>query len=370
MHEERMIILKMLEEGKISADEAQELLGALEFSQVEETVELPTEDLSEEAPRSEERQASPKKRDGEESGFPGVDIGSSVKGLEKLPDLLEGLLGGLGMFGSGHKFEDVVEGQLGPGEDTRVELRSVNGRLTVHGWDEPGYRAVINTTIRATSREQAEEKRKDAFEVHQEDNLLRIASKRGIPGLGISVELHLPRDRVFDLDLKTSNGRVEVEGIQAGQVEAVTSNGRIVVKDSKVEKAHLSTSNGRIEALGVSGDLKANTSNGRVVVSAMPSEKDREMDIRTSNGKVVVGLADAADHGYKIRASTSIGKIILTSPDMEILEGDTKSKEGARVLRNRLVARSRNIDQKKAVSTIEVSTSNGTIRLGPEADLD
>lgn len=368
MQEERMMILKMLEEGKINSDQAQELLAALEFSDSEghsAPYRLSTDAGEEEGGRL---------VDSAEPGSPEeVEEDTAAKSLEKLdqlvPSLLEGLLGGLGMFGSGHKFEEEHEGEFSSeAERVQIEMKSVNGSLEVRGWDRPGYRLTVKTTVRASSREKAKEKADEAVELIQESDRLKAAIRPGVTGLGVRMELCLPAEHNYLLDLGTSNGRIEVNDLRADDVHAATSNGRVVVTGSRVGSARLTTSNGRIVAMGVSGDLKARTSNGRIEASIQePDGGEHQVDLKTSNGKIVVGLADSSRHGYRLQASTSSGKIILELPDMEIEEGKAREQSGVSVFQHKMAVRSRDLEQMSSVSRIRAATTNGTVRFTSES---
>jgi hypothetical protein len=104
------------------------------------------------------------------------------------------------------------------------------------------------------------------------------------PGADITVTVPASTD----VDIRTSNGRVEIDGID-GTTRARTSNGAIDLSnlDGEVEAR---TNNGSIEyrgSLPVGSSNELRTSNGSISVS-FQSEPNVGVDASTSNGKVSV----------------------------------------------------------------------------------
>ena len=115
-------------------------------------------------------------------------------------------------------------------------------------------------------------------------------------------EVFVPRE--MNLDLTTTNGRVEVEEV-SGEVVAHSTNGRIVLRDVegsvrarttnggvKVEGLvgtfDVSTTNGSIEvgwSRSGAGDCRAHTTNGRIRIE-LPKDFSAVLDASTTNGKV------------------------------------------------------------------------------------
>ncbi len=363
MSEESLLILKMLEDGKITADEAQELLAAVDF-----TVDSDESEALAPKSRGETR---------ERSSIPGFDqledrldhIPSLVESklgpsLEKLPSLIENLIGSVGLFGQGHRFEETIEGQFEDGADeVDVVLSSTNGRVTVRGWDQPGYKINLYKMVRAASEDEAREKAQNLAQVIQESTRLDVGTRKGISsGVGMRIEAYLPRGPRYRLDLGSSNGRIIVEDLDAEKLTAHTSNGRIVASAQRIGTADLTTSNGRIEISGAEGDVKARSSNGRVVVMAGAHSTSRELDLKTSNGSITLGLTSGPDLGYRVEARTFQGKIRLACPDMDVKEGEGK-KDDRMVFKRRLVAETRNLSQKQYVANISAVTSNGSVSI-------
>jgi hypothetical protein len=103
--------------------------------------------------------------------------------------------------------------------------------------------------------------------------------------------------RTWDLTAVTSNGRIELTDVESDRLDVKTSNGRIVLTRLSSKDTRLKTSNGAIEG-SVFGnldefDLTLKTSNGRVTVNGEHFDDDHTQTggdhpftATTSNGKI------------------------------------------------------------------------------------
>jgi len=121
---------------------------------------------------------------------------------------------------------------------------------------------------------------------------------------GVDVEVLVPA--TADVDVDTSNGRVEVSGI-VGILDLETSNGAVEVSDG-VGEVHATTSNGTVTVERFEGVVEIRTSNGWVEMD----DVDGAIDAETSNGRIAFGgsLADGLSH----RMVTSNGRIDVALP--------------------------------------------------------
>jgi hypothetical protein len=143
--------------------------------------------------------------------------------------------------------------------------------------------------------------------------------------MGASIVVTAPS--MTDVDLHTSNGALNVEGIE-GSGDLETSNGAIELFDVKGDfqgrtsngsldidgmegSAELRTTNGAIDVRRVIGEVDLETSNGRV---SFDGELIAGGDNRlvTSNGRVVVELR--GEPSISLDASTTNGEINTTLP--------------------------------------------------------
>ena len=150
--------------------------------------------------------------------------------------------------------------------------------------------------------------------------MLRMAWNGSTP----TIHLEMPADAFLDLlahtsngsikaggftslcqvELKTSNSRIELERTVCKALDMRTSNARLVLREVESKRqARCVTSNGRIEATGVrAGEgLSLRTGNSGVHVQNVATQG--ALDIHTSNGRIAVEEVQAA--GITLKTSNS-----------------------------------------------------------------
>ena len=138
------------------------------------------------------------------------------------------------------------------------------------------------------------------YEIVQTGDTISITASEKRSGIfsfghssGTNIEVTVPSNTF--LELKSSNGRVEVRGIhQSGSLK--TSNGRIIAKDVRGEY-QLDTSNGSIEfdgELTSGGNNDFDTSNGNITIT-LRGTPSVNLDASTSNGSVNSELSITTD---------------------------------------------------------------------------
>lgn len=173
-----------------------------------------------------------------------------------------------------------------PGGELRVDLPA--GHIEVESHDE----ATVELDGFAAGRFE--------FRVEQNGDRITVQGKqRGIlPFFSGRVELHARVPRAFQLDLKTSGGRVEVQEV-LGDVRAHTSGGTMDLEEIGGD-VDIQTSGGRIQVKEVEGSVRAQSSGGPIHVS----EVSGDVEVQTSGG--VLRLREI---GGEVRAKTSGGSI-------------------------------------------------------------
>lgn len=185
------------------------------------------------------------------------------------------------------------------------------------------------------------------------------------------VELAVPAQAALSLCVETSNGSIQVGGLQAlGHMELGTVNGRIALDNTCCQQLNMTTTNSRLELLKVQclGRLAGSTSNGRIEMTGCRVEGDVEMS--TSNGRVQA--ADCTALG-QIALRTSNGAIHvedLSASGLELLtsnggisgmlpgnQADWAICSGTSNGSNSLPAR------QAGEKPLNVHTSNGSIKL-------
>jgi hypothetical protein len=181
---------------------------------------------------------------------------------------------------------EVRENRFSVGGAPTLQVDASNGYINVVS----GPDGTINVKATITEPNDVE------YEADQTGDTISVTADvkgHGIFGFGnspgASMEITAPSNTL--LELKSSNGRVEVRGIhQSGSLK--TSNGRIIAVDASGEY-QLDTSNGSIEfdgELTPGGNNDFDTSNGNITVK-LRGKPSVNLDASTSNGSVESDLA-------------------------------------------------------------------------------
>lgn len=411
MREEVMMILKMLEEGKITTEQAASLIEA-----VNEAVGLDPSGGDSEIPdsgtkRSTETEPGPSSGRLDMSGVQGlvdkvsqladvVDTTAVESLAEKIRDTVESAIKRTdravnrlqqevrercrsaesdsddtqparwskaiveplqSMFSHGIRVEKVMDGSFpdDPGKEISVELGTWNGSITVEPWDNPGFRVDVTATMKGqgVECESAGNILEELLKCDSTEDSLKIKVGHGKALTGASLKVRLPRKLKYDLELKTDNGAVSVRGFECKMIRAETSNGRIQLDDTRGVITELETSNGRINVSGVSRRLSAKTSNGGITILSQGIAGESEYELKTSNGAIEVQLAGDDKVGYHIDAKTSLGRIVLDLPDLVYQATDE------RTVRRDVIAETIGFSENADRLKIKARTSNGQVRI-------
>ena len=191
------------------------------------------------------------------------------------------------------------------------------------------------------------------------------------------VRVHIRVPEEFSVDVRTTGGEIEVEGIE-GRVRLRTSGGRIDL--GRIEgDVEAETSGGPIEAESIEGDVRVRTSGGRIRLVGI----EGRVDARTSGGGIEVlgasGEVRAQTSGGSIhvrfdgepggRLETSGGDIEVELPDGDGVRLDARTSGGAVEVDPALEARGRiepqRVDAELAGGgeRLRLETSGGDIRV-------
>lgn len=393
MKEERRMILQMIEDGKITADEGIALLEALEKTDVEElssrsqakgeagskaNANESTQDQSEAKHKQHTEQDSnfeefthKARKFGEEaveqSKIVGNKIGDLVeKFINKVKDLDFDF-----SFGNVVKVEKVLEGK--PPESGVIDLTTINGKVEIMGWDKEEYHIGVIGAIRAENQLEANAILNEILHVEETSSALTIAVEQS-RGTKISLEVCLPKKLLRDIKVKTSNGAIEIEDLQVEgakletsngpiRIEGLhskglycdTSNGRIAIEESHIDELYARTSNGQVRLDGTISKAKCFTSNGSIRYT-LKEVKAGELDFETTNGAIEVKLP-LEGLSVKGELKTSHGSLDCTLPKIEITSA---TKE----ISNRYL-RFQSIEEAGEPFAIVCNTKNGGIRIHP-----
>lgn len=340
MSEERLMVLTMLQEGKITSEEASKLLKALEELEMEEELELEEESYNHYknitiSSTSEEKQdnlfdKSPdtqfnhfsdkskleklekkleKKAEkidkwgdnfgesfgekmesfgenfGEKMGRFGEEIAESATSItEKILKMVDGFVGdgGLNVFlGNYETVTENIDKNLSQTNYDHLEIRGLNGKIVLHSWEKES----LSIKAKCSIKKSIYNKEQSIYEILEQDNKL-LFKPRYSNGIGTSLEVYIPSDKFQKIYLLTTNGRIEAKELHSKELILDTTNGSIRIQEIFSDRIIASSNNGTIDINDIhSSKVELETSNAIINV------KDTSCDdlvASTRNGRILV----------------------------------------------------------------------------------
>ncbi|MFT5090067.1 MAG: hypothetical protein ACI906_001020 [Candidatus Latescibacterota bacterium] len=341
MSEERVAVLRMLSEGKISVEEAEKLLNALGESSDKDsggderghrgrqthgrhrgrrdTADLGelVGEIGEEVRRavgsvqtSEIGRVVRREIDKAVHSVQSMDVGRMVN--EVVDQVKDAVNDAVEQSGSKGEVLEEQDWTLDGAGLLAVHANTDNGNIRYVAGSGSRVRVVAKKKIKAPSREEAEVfARQVQVTAVREGDIVRIYKEHIKPpkGFGVEVSYEVTGPAEADLELRTVNGNVEVQGCEAsvqgqstngnlkvegarGQVQLRTQNGNISARvDELRHEALFTNTNGSIFARIEAGcaPMTATSTNGNVELS-LHGDFAAKVDARTTNGSVESGL--------------------------------------------------------------------------------
>ena len=341
--DERKRILKLVEDGTISADEAINLLEA-QSKQKESAQAIPPSTYVEPVQKQEQEQQSTYEQQDKKRKTTGFeDLFSKLGNNKKVDELLHELRHDLSEFSGrmmtlmnttlskvkdfdvefpfGEKVEFDKNYVFNVEEVRGFEIDIPNGRVTIEKGSEPTIQ--VETHVK-TSKMESELETIERFTerfVELKDDKIEITTQSKMAHVALRI---LVPEKHYDVFLiRLLNGGITLNNVDAKLFKAKTYNGNIKVEDVNFEHADLQSANGSIEARNISGDdLEAETANGRVYIDGAV----REVEAESVNGHVVVTTTSSKPH--KVKARTVAGSVELYVPKNVSLDGQVTSNFG------------------------------------------
>ncbi|KYG91208.1 DUF4097 family beta strand repeat-containing protein [Metasolibacillus sp. FSL H7-0170] len=346
MQSERQRILKLVENGTISAEEAIVLLEALGKDESGQAT-MPV------APKVEEQQAKSedfsKVDDSEKrttSGFEDLfnkafnDKEANHKMNEFMNDLKEDLsqfsnrMMGLmnGAFSKVKEFDfEFPFGEKVEFNKTYVydaeqvkgfEIDLPSGKLTLEKAADD--KVLVEAHVKVTKSDNDEEQTIAKFTndfVTLNDGKLTIAT--AVKMSSVDLHLHVPEKHYDILIVRLLNGSMTASNIHSTLLKLKTYNGAIRIEKSEFQRADLNSGNGMIEARLVKGeDLEAESVNGRIYIDG----DIQEIEAESVNGAVT--LTTSSDKARKLKGSAVAGTVELYVPKGLSLDGRVTTNFG------------------------------------------
>lgn len=411
--EEKMLILKMLQEGKITTDDAVKLLEALEKStpntaspgsrinelKEELAAKLNEMKLDEKLNKFGEKATKFAETLGEKAGKLASQISENInsektnsgeKFTEEFVKRMESL--GQDIAESASKLADAFASQLANLFETGYEKYKYNSSYTYPVSEGAClYLKTNNFQIKAEPSEVKEITLNlyvnsnlpqlvvdDYFKTIVDGNTYRLSTDfpgrtwgkmeiqvpKGMDVISLSTDNAKCDIGAVDsrhLSCTTSNGRVMLTKCSVDELEVFTDNEKILLDEVAARSANLRTSNAKVVLDNCSVDnVDAKTSNAPVVLSAQPKGASINSNyiLYTTNGKIDAALGTSENCGHMVDAHTTMGSIDVSLANLSY----TMDKKSIGMQSNAQVW-SENFDSASSKVTVKAYTSNAPINI-------
>lgn len=327
MQNERQRILKLVENGTISAQEALTLLEALENPTAQQSVvEEKKVEPAEEQPKATswfDDAMFEKKGDGA-SPFDSMQAEFSKVGT-RFVDIISSALNrvkdfdfpqvGATQFEHTYTFDSAAIQSIAvdvPHGSIAIEP-ATDERITVKCAVKAGLRNEEETSLEETFLKR--------FVAEENGSTLRLISDFKM--MQVNMTLYVPQKDYEDITLKLLNGAVKLQQTSVQALRVKTYNGAITVHGVTFKRLSAESSNGAIELKQVKGrDAEVETMNGRVYIDGVIED----VDAKSLNGHVTV--ATKTVFASKVKAETVAGNVELYVPRNMSLKGKLVSNLG------------------------------------------
>jgi DUF4097 and DUF4098 domain-containing protein YvlB len=315
MNEERKRILKMVEEGKLTVDEALTLLDdiqkaerTMEQKQAEIFNELSTAVKFEEAKK--EDPVQDKFKSAKEKVFDFVD-----SALKKIKDLdLD--------FNFGHSVEISHIFHHSDVYIKDMDIDVANGSIKLAAWDQNDVRIECQAKVyRVENQEQARQNFLKDVIFAIEGQKLRFITQQKL--MKIDAIIYVPSADYERIRVRMFNGPIMGEELRVTDLRVKTANGKIILERLNGKRAEVETANGNVSIQNsVFDDLEAETINGAIKLDG----DFRKMETQTFNGNITYNLR--GERSELIIAKATTGAVDLFVPEGIPVNGELKTNLG------------------------------------------
>ena len=400
MKEERMLILKLLKEGKVTEEEAEKLLSALEEKKERTTFKTAKEKIDASLDTAEEtfhHKRKAFKEDFEESFEELEDkfedfgedfskkmnrLGSLIahtstsvadKILHSVEEALESQeFQQYDIFTKKETFHETLEIPITDLTNYRVQVSSLNGKVKVESWENDCIK--LKAKIQMNKEDYQEERL--IYEAHLDEECLEF-SPRIEKGFYSFLTLYLPKVLFDSLKIDNRNGSVFIEDFEGKHLEVQTQNGSIQLHRSSIkELAKLKTKNSKILLHRIhGGELIAQTKNGKILgevldvkildlktslgsigLDELSYPRLEQLHLQTTNGHLKVFDPLPDNCGIRVLAQTKNG-VVEIGTELDLIENQQDRNNV------RINGRSKHLEEMEHFIDIQAYTTNGDILL-------
>ncbi|KPV44251.1 SHOCT-like domain-containing protein [Alicyclobacillus ferrooxydans] len=331
---ERMKILQMLSEGKITAEQAESLLTALEGRSARERLRFRPLDRSTLT----------------DLKNLGAQVSATV--TQSLAEARRALEGQLDSLSFTSPTVSVTHDIHLPEQIGRLTAQTINGSIQVTCWDEPYVQIHVRAKAKTNNLSEAKKALVSALQTDEHDDHYHLTiahgdrhSDTGVQIVGAQLDISVPRG-FREVDLRSHNGRIYADGVVLEDLRFETTNGGLSLYRTAAERMSLSSENGGIELVqclnSSTKQLQASTKNGGISIEALPA------DLRASG-----------------RAQTMFGRVDVSDPRFLVTFEDAMKRSHARFQTS--ISLDNEDEDVIAVGEVRMmlETRNGSVRIKP-----
>ncbi|APH03635.1 DUF4097 family beta strand repeat-containing protein [Bacillus weihaiensis] len=313
MKEQKIRILKLVEEGKLSADEALSLIESLENEQQQQEIKLTA--LSTEV--IDQGQFKGEASDSQDTKH---SLGSKLMdwvdtAVKKVKDIDLDL-----NFGKSIDLQHIY--QFKAAEFQHIDISVPNGSVSIQPWTEQDVRVECDAKMyRVENTEQARQLFLSTITCFVENN--RFVFDTDKKTMKLMITIHVPEHVYETIRLKVFNGPISGQQLQAEEFKAKTANGALTFSAMKAGKAEFETANGQIQLADSTFEkLEAETVSGVIQIEGIV----KKADLQSFNGNIALSLND--ENTETLYTKTTTGNIEIMLPDNSEVVGELKSNLG------------------------------------------
>jgi DUF4097 and DUF4098 domain-containing protein YvlB len=315
MNEEKKRILKMVEEGKLTVDEALTLLDEIQKAQatMEQKEKEIVNELSTAVKFEEAKKEDPvhdKFQSAKEKVFEFVD-----SALKKIKDLDLDF-----NFGQSVEISHIFHHSDVYIKDMDIDV--ANGSIKLAAWDQKDVRIECQAKVyRVDNQDQARQNfLKDVF-FAIEGQKLRFSTQQKL--MKLDAVIYVPEADYDRIRVRMFNGPISGEELKAGDLRVKTANGKINLDRLHGKRAEIETANGHITVQNsVLDNIEAETINGAIKLDG----DFRKMETQSFNGNITHNLR--GERSELIIAKATTGAVDLFVPEGIPVNGEFKTNLG------------------------------------------
>lgn len=356
MSEEKKLILKMLKEGKITEDEAIQLLDSIKDKKVD------TDKYAQFEANFINKIVSAVDKIGKKSQevINSIDIDDFTMGFNVNTNLKS-------------KADRIYSENILGIENPKLKVENQNGKISILSWD--------NEEVEARAKVSYDEKlispNYDFLNLVREDDTIFITpnyKETNLKHFELNMVIMVPKKIYDEIVVSTTNSSIDIEEIEAKHLEVSSANAKINMLNIVAENAVVKTTNAKIQIQNISGEnLNIDTTNGKIELAELGS---KIVDLATTNGALLLNKLSAEVKA--IKASTYNGSISISLDGIfkpvKAKIGNANKANNNLNLSNKIftnfvnaegdqIAYSDGYDEEQENLYVEASTFNGTISI-------